>query len=206
MHPYSEKIAAPKWTTTIRGALVAVLIVSSDCVSFSREARTGMRRVRSWDRGSPKRPLKNGKKYRHFMNEAWMSFVWGQKESIFSIKFRIFNCIFQIVGQKVLAGNLDLASNRNLEPHHNRRRHRWQTDGHAYKFLYFLIFFFYLFFYIFFRSILMRRVKAWRLENLELTGSDCFILDMLSVNMPHHVMDHVSTCSLSTCLTMSWIM
>lgn len=41
------------------------------------------------------------------------------------------------------------------------------------------------------RNILMRRVKAWRLENLELTGSDCFILDMLSVNMPHHVMDLV---------------
>jgi hypothetical protein len=35
-------------------------------------------------------------------------------------------------------------------------------------------------------------VKAWRLENLELSGSDCFVLDMLSVNMPHHVMDLVS--------------
>ena len=41
----------------------------------------------------------------------------------------------------------------------------------------------------------MRRVKAWRLENMELSGSDCFVLDMLSVNMPHHIMDLVSSCS-----------
>jgi len=41
------------------------------------------------------------------------------------------------------------------------------------------------------RSILMRRVKAWRLENLDLTGSDCFVLDMLAVNIPHHIMDQV---------------
>jgi|LakMenE18May11ns_1017337.scaffolds.fasta_scaffold02403_2 hypothetical protein len=43
----------------------------------------------------------------------------------------------------------------------------------------------------------MRRVKAWRLQNLqdvlELTGSDSFILDMLSANIPHHVLDNVST-------------
>ena len=42
-----------------------------------------------------------------------------------------------------------------------------------------------------FRSILMRRVKAWRLENLELTGADCFVLDMLAVNIPHNIMDQV---------------
>jgi len=41
------------------------------------------------------------------------------------------------------------------------------------------------------RSILMRRVKAWRLDNLSLTGADCFVLDMLSANVPHHVMDKV---------------
>jgi hypothetical protein len=41
------------------------------------------------------------------------------------------------------------------------------------------------------RSILMRRVKAWRLENLELTGVDCFVLDMLAVNIPHNIMDQV---------------
>jgi hypothetical protein len=44
----------------------------------------------------------------------------------------------------------------------------------------------------------MRRVKAWRLQNLQdvlgLTGSDSFILDiMLSANIPHHVLDNVST-------------
>jgi len=39
------------------------------------------------------------------------------------------------------------------------------------------------------RSILVRRVKAWRLENLELTGADCFVLDMLAANVPHHIMD-----------------
>jgi hypothetical protein len=31
---------------------------------------------------------------------------------------------FKIFGQKVLVWNLDLASNRNQEPGHNRRRHR----------------------------------------------------------------------------------
>jgi hypothetical protein len=41
------------------------------------------------------------------------------------------------------------------------------------------------------RSILMRRVKAWRLDNLDLSGADCFVLDMLSANVPHHVMDKV---------------
>ena len=44
---------------------------------------------------------------------------------------------------------------------------------------------------VMFRSILMRRVKAWRLENLELTGSDCFVLDMLAVNIPHNILDQV---------------
>ena len=37
----------------------------------------------------------------------------------------------------------------------------------------------------------MRRVKAWRLKNLELTGADCFVLDMLAVNIPYNLMDQV---------------
>jgi len=41
------------------------------------------------------------------------------------------------------------------------------------------------------RSVLMRKVRAWRLENLELSGADCFVLDMLSDNLPHPVMDQV---------------
>jgi len=41
------------------------------------------------------------------------------------------------------------------------------------------------------RSILMRKVRAWRLDNLDLSGADCFVLDMLSDNMPHNVMDQV---------------
>ena len=36
-------------------------------------------------------------------------------------------------------------------------------------------------------------MKAWRLENLELTGADCFVLDMLAANVPHHIMDAVFT-------------
>ena len=42
-----------------------------------------------------------------------------------------------------------------------------------------------------FRSILMRRVKAWRLDNLDLNSAECFVLDMLAANIPHHVMDQV---------------
>ena len=42
------------------------------------------------------------------------------------------------------------------------------------------------------RSILMRKVRAWRLDNLELSGADCFVLDMLADNLPHQVMDQVS--------------
>lgn len=41
------------------------------------------------------------------------------------------------------------------------------------------------------RSILMRKVKAWRLDNLELSGADCFVLDMLADNLPHNVMDQL---------------
>jgi len=41
------------------------------------------------------------------------------------------------------------------------------------------------------RSILMRKVRAWRLDNLELSGADCFVLDMLCDNIPHPVMDQV---------------
>ena len=37
----------------------------------------------------------------------------------------------------------------------------------------------------------MRRVKAWRLENLELSSADCFVLDMLAANIPHNIMDMV---------------
>jgi len=41
------------------------------------------------------------------------------------------------------------------------------------------------------RSILMRKVRAWRLDNLELSGADCFVLDMLADNLPHTVMDQL---------------
>jgi len=41
------------------------------------------------------------------------------------------------------------------------------------------------------RSILTRKVRAWRLENLELSGADCFVLDMLSDNIPPQCMDQV---------------
>lgn len=41
------------------------------------------------------------------------------------------------------------------------------------------------------RSILMRKVRAWRLDNLELSGADCFVLHMLSDNLPCTVMDQV---------------
>ena len=41
------------------------------------------------------------------------------------------------------------------------------------------------------RGILMRKVQAWRLENLELSSSEYFVLDMLSDNLPHTTMDLV---------------
>jgi len=41
------------------------------------------------------------------------------------------------------------------------------------------------------RSILTRKVRAWRLENLELSGADCFVLDKLADNMPMQNMDQV---------------
>ena len=52
------------------------------------------------------------------------------------------------------------------------------------------------------RSILMRKVRAWRLDNLELSGADCFVLDMLADNLPHTVMDQVSSfLAFACCLT-----
>ena len=42
------------------------------------------------------------------------------------------------------------------------------------------------------RSILMRKVRAYRLDNLVLSGADCFVLGMLADNLPHQVMDQVS--------------
>jgi len=41
------------------------------------------------------------------------------------------------------------------------------------------------------RSILTRKVRAWRLENLELSGADCFVLEMLADNIPPQNMDQV---------------
>jgi len=41
------------------------------------------------------------------------------------------------------------------------------------------------------RSILMRKVTVWSLQNLDLSGADCFMLHMLADNMPHPVMDQV---------------
>jgi hypothetical protein len=42
------------------------------------------------------------------------------------------------------------------------------------------------------RSILMRKVRAWRLEGLEdLSSGDCFVLDLLADNLPHPAMDRV---------------
>ena len=55
------------------------------------------------------------------------------------------------------------------------------------------------------RSILMRKVRAWRLDNLELSGADCFVLDMLADNLPHTVMDQVcSSFIFSFCLTFTF--
>jgi len=41
------------------------------------------------------------------------------------------------------------------------------------------------------RSILMKKVRARRMKNLELSGADCFVLDMLADNMPHNLLDQV---------------
>eukprot|EP00092_Neocalanus_flemingeri_P029907 GFUD01032472.1.p1 GENE.GFUD01032472.1~~GFUD01032472.1.p1 ORF type:complete len:376 (+),score=66.60 GFUD01032472.1:58-1185(+) len=41
------------------------------------------------------------------------------------------------------------------------------------------------------RAILMRKVRAWRLENVELSGADCFVLDMLGDNITPPVMDQL---------------
>jgi len=41
------------------------------------------------------------------------------------------------------------------------------------------------------RAVLMRHVKAWSLDNLDLSSGDCFVLDMLAANVPHYVMDQV---------------
>ena len=40
-----------------------------------------------------------------------------------------------------------------------------------------------------FRSVLLRKVKASSLEYLSLSGADCFVLHMLSDNLPHPLMD-----------------
>ena len=37
----------------------------------------------------------------------------------------------------------------------------------------------------------MRKVRAWRLENLELSGADCFVLEKVGDNLPHTVMDQL---------------
>jgi len=41
------------------------------------------------------------------------------------------------------------------------------------------------------RNMLLRQVVKYRLDDLPLTGADCFFLDMLAVNIPHHVFDEV---------------
>ena len=41
------------------------------------------------------------------------------------------------------------------------------------------------------RSVLMRKVPASSLENLELSGADCFVLDLLGDNLEHPVMNQV---------------
>ena len=41
------------------------------------------------------------------------------------------------------------------------------------------------------RSILMRKVRAWRLDTLQLTGAECFMLDVLADNLSHPAMDLV---------------
>merc|ERR1712038_1539722 len=41
------------------------------------------------------------------------------------------------------------------------------------------------------RSILLRKVPAWKLGNLELSAADSFVLESMAVNMPHNAMDQV---------------
>merc|ERR1712204_27520 len=41
------------------------------------------------------------------------------------------------------------------------------------------------------RSILMRKARAWRLDTLQLTGAECFMLDVLADNLSHPAMDLV---------------
>jgi len=41
------------------------------------------------------------------------------------------------------------------------------------------------------RSMLLNKVSARSLERVDLSGSDCFMLDMLATNLPHTVMDQV---------------
>jgi len=41
------------------------------------------------------------------------------------------------------------------------------------------------------RSVLMRKIHAWHLQNLDLKASDCFVLHFLAENLPHDVMEQV---------------
>ena len=41
------------------------------------------------------------------------------------------------------------------------------------------------------RSILLRKIHAWHLQNLGLKASDCFVLHFLAENLPHDVMEQV---------------
>merc|ERR1712083_543830 len=41
------------------------------------------------------------------------------------------------------------------------------------------------------RSVLMRKIHAWHLQNLDLKASDCFVLHFLAGNLPHDVMEQV---------------
>ena len=41
------------------------------------------------------------------------------------------------------------------------------------------------------RSMLLNKVSARSLERVDLSGSDCFMLDMLATNLPHTVMEQV---------------
>ena len=41
------------------------------------------------------------------------------------------------------------------------------------------------------RSVLMRKIHAWHLQNLDLKASDCFVLHFMAENLPHDVMEQV---------------
>jgi len=41
------------------------------------------------------------------------------------------------------------------------------------------------------RSVLLRKIHAWHLQNLDLKASDCFVLHFLAENLPHDVMEQV---------------